>query len=159
METFTEWLKNSHPEFSEGLLQKIHPMAGNIIGASNAAMGFLGMLGRLYTPFIGTPVPLPKNNDPPAMVSQLVPNKTSNKKIIPVTGKNAIDYVGSTIGDPLNQMWWDAGDWIPGHELDNRRRQRKGHVIPAIAKGPLETNKKMDLKAFLDKLKGDKSAT
>jgi hypothetical protein len=151
MHTFKEWIDKNHPEFmteGEGVLQKLHPSTWT--GAANAAISAMGVLGRLYTPFLGTSAyvdqtPPQPNQAPAAIMKQLDPKEYSpgrRNKDFPLTGVAPIDVLGSAVGEPMSQAWWDAADWIPDHlhgAADSHKlaREKEAHLYlkRPVAKG------------------------
>ena len=134
MHTFKAWLEQVHPDFDveEGLLQAMHPTANSVVGKSNAAIGAMGILGRLYTPMLGLGAPEPPRKhieDPPAMVAKATNDKPVSRKPLSLTGIPHLDQLGNIVGEPLSQAWWDAADWVPGHmpggDTDRRDNDQK----------------------------------
>jgi hypothetical protein len=109
MQKFSEWLQEKHPDFTEGLLQRIHSAATKTVKASSLGIGGLGVVGRAYAPFLAS-----------AIAASPLPASDTGFPIVPLTGRRNIDNIGSVIGHPDSQGWYDAGDFIPSDQQDSR---------------------------------------
>lgn len=125
MITFSEWLEKKHPDFNEGFLNNMTSRARKIVGASNAAIGGLGIFSRLYTPLVGAmpiqPPQMPAPETRPAIVAQADAPPVADKPkypYYPLTGVKVFDDLGSQVGEPDSQGWYDAADMIPGAQDD-----------------------------------------
>lgn len=110
MQSFSEWLQKTDPEFCEGLFDRLYKPAKKVVGASNTAIGIGGVVGRMYAPLVAG-----------AMAVSGSPNVAPT---YPLTN-TPVDQIGSIIGHPDSQGWYDAADWIPTAQHDDLEQARK----------------------------------
>lgn len=120
MITFLEWIEKRHPEFDEGLLSNIRGSAKKVIGASNKMIGGLGVFSRLYAPLVAGAMAVGGG----ANQAQAPQAATQNYPVYPLTKVPPLDDLGSQVGHPDSQGWYDAADWIPAQDEERAAAQR-----------------------------------